>query len=105
MSENKDNVVDARQDFRVRRAEGVEGGRSSMIVCSPRCYQYRGIIIECSGIGGPWACNKKGEPYVRYPRHVAAAIDEFFSLTEEEQAKHRLGGGCVFVGEGNSAKK
>jgi hypothetical protein len=67
-------------------------------ICGPRIYEYKGVTIEIPGIGGLCACNKKGEPYLRYPKRVSAAIDEFWSLPEEDQAKYRTCGGCQRFG-------
>jgi len=67
-------------------------------ICGPKVYEYKGMRIELSYIGGPVACNKKGEPYLRYPRNVAELLDEFWKLSEEQQNTYRTGGGCQRFG-------
>ena len=68
-------------------------------ICGPKTYKYKGLRIELSYIGGLTACNKKWEPYLRYPRGVADLLDEFWGLSEEDQAKYRTGGGCQRFGD------
>jgi hypothetical protein len=67
-------------------------------ICGPRIYEYKGVTIEMPAYSGPWPVNKKGEPYRRLPRGVYAIVEEFWSLSEEDQAKYRTGGGCERFG-------
>ena len=68
-------------------------------ICGPKVYEYRGIIIELPGSGGPCPVNKSGNPYQRVPGYVADIVNDFWSLSEEDQAKYRTGGGCQRFGD------
>lgn len=63
-------------------------------ICGPKLYEYKGVTIELSGTGGPWASNRNGDPYKRLPAKVKQAIDEWIGLPEVEQDTYRAGGGC-----------
>ena len=67
-------------------------------ICGPRIYEYRGIIIELPGGGGPWPLNKSGNAYQRVPGYVVDIVNDFWSLSEEDQEKYRTGGGCQRFG-------
>jgi hypothetical protein len=64
------------------------------LVCSGRRYKYKGIVVEITGIGGPWALKRNGDPYERLPAHVSVKLDEFLALPQEERDIYRAGGGC-----------
>jgi hypothetical protein len=69
-------------------------------ICGPRIYEYKGVTIEMTNIGGPCATKKNGDPYVRMPRRIEIIILEFWGLPDEEQARYRTGSGCQRFGGG-----
>lgn len=64
------------------------------IICSARRYEYDGLTIEESGIGGPWPVKTDGDPYVRLPCGVSKTMDRFCALSDEDREAYRVGGGC-----------
>jgi hypothetical protein len=57
-------------------------------------YEYKGVTIEYPAWGPPSPLNKAGDPYVRWPKRVAQAMDEFLMLPAKVQHRYRIGGGC-----------
>ena len=66
-------------------------------ICGPRIYEYEGWIFE-HGHYICWPLKNDGEPRKRAGDKFYAMLDRFFSLPEEEQEKHRVGGGCIRFG-------
>lgn len=63
-------------------------------VCGPRIYEYKGWLFEWHSHCGPWPLKKDGEPRKRAGRVFYDVFGEFYALSEDEQKKHRVGGGC-----------
>ena len=66
-------------------------------ICGPRIYEYEGWIFE-HGHYICWPLKKDGEPRKRAGRKFYDMVGRFVALSEEEQEKHRVGGGCIRMG-------
>ena len=64
-------------------------------ICSPAVYEFEGVKFEIPAYSGPWPLTKNGDPRKRAGRTFYALVRRFFALPEDEQEKHRIGGGCV----------
>jgi hypothetical protein len=64
------------------------------ILCSPRLYEYEGLIIEESGCQGPWPVKKNGDPYERRTKAQHETMEKFWALKEEGWKQYLIGGGC-----------
>lgn len=64
-------------------------------ICSPPIYEFEGWTFEFHRYtGGPWPLKKDGGLYKRAGRRFYAMIYSFSNLSDEEQDKYRVGGGC-----------
>jgi len=63
-------------------------------ICSGRQHEYKGVIIEVPGIGGPCVVKPNGDIYQRLTKKQVATLREFFGLSDEEKKRYRIGGGC-----------
>lgn len=69
-------------------------------LCMARIYEYKGRRFEYpAGYGPPWPLKKDGDPYKRAGAKWWDFIQPFLDLPDEEQAKYRIGGGCIPFGE------
>ena len=64
-------------------------------LCPPPVYSYRGWLFEVHGWSGPWPLRKDGEPRARAGRRFWTVWSEWEGLTDDEQKRTRVGGGCV----------
>lgn len=64
-------------------------------MCGHSIYEYEGWLFEYSIGSGPWPLKKDGEPRKRAGKKFYKMFDRFDKLPDEEQAKYRVGGGCV----------
>ena len=64
-------------------------------ICMPHIYNFRGVTIEESGIGGPCAIRPNGDPYIRVPKKVGEILGRFCLLSDEERYPYHIGGGCT----------
>jgi hypothetical protein len=69
----------------------------------PKLYNFNGIEFEFSSIG-PWPLKKDGDPKARCGKRFYDSIHQWSIMKPEEQEKHRVGGGCVFIDEKESLK-
>lgn len=63
-------------------------------ICGPKVYEFEGVTFEFSPVIGPWPLKKNGEPKKLAGKKFYDFYKRFAALTEEEQEKHRTGGGC-----------
>ena len=63
-------------------------------ICSVPVYEYKGWLFEF-GHTECWPLKKDGEPRKRAGDKFWAMIGEWMDLSEEEQKRTRVGGGCV----------
>ena len=66
-------------------------------MCSPPLYEYEGWFFEY-GHHICWPLCKNGEPRKRAGRKFYDVVDRFLALSEEEQERYRVGGGCIAIG-------
>lgn len=69
----------------------------SAILCSPRIYEYDGVMFEMSTRNGPHPLKKNGDPMQTISRSFWDMYDRFSALSKEEQEAYRIGGGCMEV--------
>jgi hypothetical protein len=67
----------------------------SGFLCGPRVYEYKDVIFEIPGIGGPCPLKKNGDPKVSPVKGFFKLMDEFYALPENEREEYRIGGGCI----------
>lgn len=63
------------------------------ILCSPRRYEYKGIVIEDTW-AGMCPLRKDGEPRLRWTKDMAEVVKELGNMPSDEREKYRVGGGC-----------
>jgi len=63
--------------------------------CCPRAYEFEGVKFEEHSYCGPWPLCKNGEPRKRAGQKFYDLYTRFRALSEEEQEKHFVSGGCV----------
>jgi len=66
-------------------------------ICGPRRYQFQGLTIEESSIGGPCVVKPNGDIYMRLTKKQAATLLDFYRLSDEKRASYRTGGGCIQI--------
>lgn len=65
-------------------------------VCMARIYEYKGWLFEVPGMDIPWPLKKDGEPRKRAGNKFWNMYSEFERLTDNEQEKYRVAGGCLW---------
>lgn len=64
-------------------------------ICLIKIYKYKNIIFEYDQSSGPWPLKKNGDSKKRAGRKFYEIFNEFFNLSEDEQAKYKIQGGCI----------
>ena len=67
----------------------------SGFICGPHRYNFQGVTIEESSIGGPCVVKPNGDIYQRLTKKQMAALLDFYKLSDEESIQYHIGGGCV----------
>lgn len=68
-------------------------------VCGPRVYEFDGWLFEVPAYTCPWPLKKDGEPRARAGRKFWDVVARFDKLSDKEKKAHRVGGGCIPIGE------
>ena len=63
-------------------------------ICSPKIFEYAGWTFEMSPTGGPWPLKQDGQLRVRAGKKFYRDIEPFFEMSDEDQKRYRVGGGC-----------
>lgn len=64
-------------------------------LCVTPVYEYKGVTFEMGYSTLPWPRKKNMEPKKRAGIKFFELIDEFCTLTDDEQAKYKIQGGCI----------
>lgn len=67
------------------------------IICSPKLYEYKGVVFEVHSYCGPHPLKRNMEPRKIIPKSFWVLWKEFDSLPEIEQEYYRIGGGCIRI--------
>ena len=66
-------------------------------ICGPRLYEFEGWFFEVHSFCGPWPLKKDGDLRKRAGRKFWAMWKRFDALSDEDQKKYRVGGGCLML--------
>jgi len=68
----------------------------STFLCGPNIYSFNGWLFEF-GYCGPWPLTKDGELRARRGGKFLSDVEEFCKMSEDDQKKYCVGGGCDLV--------
>jgi len=69
--------------------------RMTGVICSSPIYEYCGWLFEYDPYRGVWPLKKDGEHRKKAGNKFWKVFSEWFDLSEKEQRKTRVGGGCI----------
>jgi hypothetical protein len=69
--------------------------KNNCIVCSPKVYEFEGVVFEVPSYSGPCPLKKNGDPKVVISKAFYDLYERFSALPLEEREKYRIGGGCI----------
>ena len=65
-----------------------------IIMCGTPIYEYEGWLFEWHSYMGPYPLDKNLEPKKRVGEKFWEMFNRFYALSDEEQKKYKIGGGC-----------
>ncbi|MHA1253614.1 MAG: hypothetical protein ACTSRP_26815 [Candidatus Helarchaeota archaeon] len=74
----------------------MEKGTIRGFICEPKIYEYENQRFTYSHLDGPWPVRKdNNKPYKRVGNKFWDLYSKFCNLSEGEQEKYYVAGGCI----------